>query len=316
MTMSEKRTADAPAWLDRNEYPFAPHFFETGHGRLHYIVEGPEDGPPIVFVHGTPTWSFEWRHLIKGITKPSSLGGEKEWEKAGHRCYALDHLGFGLSDKPTDWTFRPEDHAANFAAWINHLGLKDITLVVHDFGGPIALAYALQHPENVRGIVLCNTWLWSLAKEPRFTGPERLFAGTLGRFLYERLAFSPRVILPSAYGDKRRLTRAVHAHYLNALPDANARKGTYGMLKGLVGSSAWYESLWAKREHLNEKPMLILWGGADFAFQKSELKRWQEAFPNAETHWLSGVGHWPQEEAPQQVIPFLTAFLERIEKTV
>jgi haloalkane dehalogenase len=291
--------AGVPAWLDTSEYPFAPHWFETGHGRMHYIDEGSPDASPVVFVHGTPTWSFEWRHLIKGLSD-------------GYRCLAPDHLGFGLSDKPTDWTFRPEDHAANFAAWVEHRGLKNITLVVHDFGGPIGLSYALAHPENVRTIVLMNTWMWSLADDSHFTAAERLFGGALGRFLYERLAFSPRVILPNAYGDKKRLTRAVHAHYLNALPDANARKGTYGMLKGLIGSSAWYDALWQQREPIQDKPALIVWGGADIAFREKELNRWRETFPQADVHVLQDVGHWPQEEAPERVLPLLTAFLSQL----
>jgi pimeloyl-ACP methyl ester carboxylesterase len=292
----ETTDVGSPAWLDRNEYPFAPRWFETANGRMHYIEAGPADAPPLVFVHGTPTWSFEWRNLIKGLSDR-------------YRCLAPDHLGFGLSDKPTAWTFRPEDHAANLAAWIGHLGLKNITLVVHDFGGPIGLSYALARPENVRALVLMNTWMWSLADDSHFTAAERLFGGAFGRFLYERLAFSPRVILPNVYGNKKRLTRAVHAQYLNALPDANARKGTYGMLKGLIGSSAWYASLWEQRARLQDKPALIVWGGADTAFRQKELNRWRETLPQAHVEVLPDVGHWPQEEAPERILPLLSRIL-------
>jgi pimeloyl-ACP methyl ester carboxylesterase len=301
-TTTETADADLPTWLDRSEYPFAPHWFETSHGRIHYVEAGPENASPVVFVHGTPTWSFEWRHLIKGLSHPRDAGTR-------YRYLAPDHLGFGLSDKPTDWTFRPEDHAANFAAWVEHLGLKNITLVVHDFGGPIGMSYALTHPENVRAIVLMNTWMWSLADDSHFTMAERLFGGAIGRFLYEQMAFSPRHILPTVYGDRKRLTRAIHDHYLNALPDANARKGTYGMLKGLIGSSAWYASLWERRMRLQNKPALIIWGGADSAFRKTELERWQVALPQAGVHVLDDVGHWPQEEAPERVLPLLSQML-------
>ncbi len=102
-------------------------------------------------VHGTPTWSFMYRHLIRDLSPR-------------YRCIAPDHLGFGLSDRPAGWSYRPEDQARNLARLIETLGLKDLTLVVHDFGGPIGLAYALDHPENVRRLVLFNTWMWSFRR--------------------------------------------------------------------------------------------------------------------------------------------------------
>jgi len=119
---------------------------------------------------------------------------------------ALDHLGFGQSDKPAEADYRPAAQARRLEELIKRLGLKDIVMVVHDFGGPIGLAYAIRHPDNVRGLVLFNTWMWSLAGTPA-ERLSRLFSGSLGRFLYTRLNFSPRVILKAAFGDKRKLTR-------------------------------------------------------------------------------------------------------------
>jgi haloalkane dehalogenase len=286
-----------PAWLDTAEYPFAARWFATDAGRMHWVETGA--GEPVVFVHGTPTWSFEWRYLMKG------LSGE-------YRCLAPDHLGFGLSDKPLSWTYRPEDHAHNFAAWVEHLGLKDITLVVHDYGGPIGLAYALDHPENIRAVVLLNTWLWPLADDPHFALPGRLLSGRIGRYLYEERNFSVRRILPSAYGDRKRLTPEIHAQYINALLTPADRQGTFGMLKGLLGSAAWYESLWARRDRLRGIPMLVLWGLKDPAFRAKELERWRAAFPGAEIHTFANAGHWPQEEAPERVLSLVHSFLARL----
>ena len=160
-----------PGWVDRREYPFEPRELDVEGGRLSYVDEG--EGAPIVMVHGTPTWSFLYRHLIREL-------------RPRYRCVAPDHLGFGLSDRPADWSYRPEDQGRNLARLIETLGLKDITLAVHDYGGPIGLAYALDHPENVRRLVLFNTWMWSFAGDRRIAWPARILGGRLGRYLYEK----------------------------------------------------------------------------------------------------------------------------------
>lgn len=111
-------------WIDRKEYPFKSHFLQLEMGKMHYIDEG--SGEPIVMVHGNPTWSFLYRHLIKGLSK-------------NYRCIAIDNIGFGLSDKPADWSYYPEDHAKNLYLLIEKLDLKGITLIVQDWGGPIVI---------------------------------------------------------------------------------------------------------------------------------------------------------------------------------
>ncbi|MEZ4739676.1 MAG: alpha/beta fold hydrolase [Flavobacteriales bacterium] len=136
-----------------------------------------------------------------------------------HRCIAIDHLGFGLSDKPASADYTVAAHARRFQDFIHHLELKDITLVVTDFGGGIGLQHALEHPENVSSIVLYNTWMWPLNEDKRFAGPARMVNSWLGRMLYLHLGFSVNVLMRSAYGDKKKLTKAVHAHFKNALPD-------------------------------------------------------------------------------------------------
>jgi len=115
----------AQKWLDTKEYPFSSNYLETQWGKIHYLDEG--KGETILFVHGTPTWSFLYRNYIKELSK-------------NYRCIALDHLGFGLSDKPKNFPGTPQLHSENLKALIDALQLKDITLVVHDFGGPIGLS--------------------------------------------------------------------------------------------------------------------------------------------------------------------------------
>lgn len=287
--------AEIPKWVDRAEYPFAAHELALPVGRMHYVDEG--DGEPILFVHGTPDWSFGWRHLIRGLS-------------TRYRCIAPDHLGFGLSEKPpaNQWSYLPRDHSANLIALIEHLGLQNITLVLHDFGGPIGLGYAVEHPENVRRLVLLNTWCGSLAGDPHFDA-SRLFAGAFGQFLYQRLAFSTRVMMPKSYGDRRKLTPALHRHYLNALPTPSDRHGTWVLARELLGSSEWYQSLWERRECLKELPTLILWGLKDFAFRPQELERLRQCFPHAHAHTFEQAGHFLQDEEPEAVLAEICEFL-------
>ena len=280
-----------PDWLDRREYPFESRWLDVEGGRLHYLDEG--EGAPIVMVHGTPTWSFMYRHLVKGL-------------RARHRCLAPDHLGFGLSERPAAWSYRPADQARNIARFVDTLGLKDVTLVVHDFGGPIGLAYALDHPENVRRLVIFNTWMWSFAGDPRIERFSRLLGGRWGRVLYERFGFSVRVMLRHAVADKSRYTRAVERHYLRAL-DGHA---TWIYAREVLGSSAWYDSLWQRRERIAKIPALLAWGMKDPAFG-AYLPRWRSVFQRAEVLPLADCGHAPPEERAPEVLPVLERFLER-----
>jgi len=261
--------------------------------RVHYVDEG--DGSPVLFVHGLPTWSFVWRHLIAGL-------------RDRHRCVALDLPGFGLSDKPAGDAYRPEDQARRLAAFVDALRLKDFALVVHDFGGPIGLALALDRPDAVRRLVLFNTWMWSLAAEPRYARAGRLLASPLGRFLYERVGFSLNVVWRHAVRD-RRYTRAVHRQYAAPLAEPAARHATWIYARELLGSSDWYASLWARRERLARIPALLVWGARDPAFAAC-LLRWRSLFYRADVLELADAGHAPQETRGPEVVPVVARFLD------
>ena len=162
---SADASISTPAWVDREAYPFRSRFIELASGRrVHYIDEG--EGDVVLFVHGTPTWSFEWRHVIRALART-------------HRCVAMDNLGFGLSDRPRDFDYCPESHARMLRAFVERLGLNDVTLVVHDFGGPIGLPLALHEPSIVRRLVVFNTWMWSFADDPEMTRKARHARGRL-----------------------------------------------------------------------------------------------------------------------------------------
>lgn len=286
---------NSPAWLDRILYPFLHYTFRLENGQMHYVDEG--QGEPVVFVHGTPTWSFVWRQQIKSLSRT-------------HRCIAPDHLGFGLSDKPADFAYTPEAHARNLEQLIGHLQLKDITLVVHDFGGPIGLNYALRHPENVKRIVLLNTWMWSLEEERQIMKISSFMSGSVGRFLYLNLGFSPRMLLPKGYHERRHLSKDVLRHYLKPLNNARNRLGTWYFAAALKASASWFDQLWQQREKLRGIPMLILWGEKDALLPLSLLEKWQKTYPEATVRRYK-AGHFVQEEKGGEIADALKEFMPR-----
>jgi haloalkane dehalogenase len=282
-----------PAWLDPAEYPFTSRWMTIERARMHYVDEG--EGPTVLLVHGTPTWSFLYRHLIKAL-------------RGRFRCVAPDQLGFGLSDKPRGDAYRPADQARRLTAFIERLGLRDIALVVHDFGGPIGLACALDRPDRVRRLVIFNTWMWSLAGDRRVERASRLLSGAAGRFLYERLGFSLNVLFRRTVADRTRYTRAIHAHYAAPLRDPAARHATWIYMREVLGSSAWYENLWQRREGLAAIPALLIWGTRDPAFGQ-HLSRWRSAFQRAEVVAWDDVGHAPPEERGPESAAHVARFL-------
>ena len=281
-----------PAWVDRAEYPFEPRRLAVGMGSLSYVDEG--EGPPVVMVHGTPSWSFLYRHLVKGL-------------RDHHRCVVPDHLGFGLSDKPVGWSYAPAEQARNLTTLIETLGLRDLTLVVHDFGGPIGLSYAIERPENVRRLVIFNTWMWSFRGHPRMERIDRLFSGRLGAFLYAH-GFSVNVLWRHAVRD-RRYRRATHRQYARAAASPESRHATLMYARALLGASDWYEGLWRRRDRIADIPTLLCWGMKDPAFAEF-LPRWRGVFPHAQVLELPDTGHAPPETRAPEILPVLRSFLE------
>jgi haloalkane dehalogenase len=287
-----------PAWVDRAEYPFAPRRLAVDGVAMSYVDEG--DGPTVVMVHGTPSWSFVYRHLVRGL-------------RDAFRCVVPDQPGFGLSDKPPGDAYRPEDQARRLSAFIDVLGLKDLTLVVHDFGGPIGLAHAIDRPMNVHRLVLFNTWMWSLRSDRRFAWPGRLMSSRLGRLAYERLGFAVNVLWRQALRDAQ-YTPALHAQYTAALRDPAARHASWIYARELLGSSAWFDALWQRRERLAAIPALLVWGMKDPAFAGA-LPRWRALFTHAEVVEWPDVGHAPPEVRGAQAAARVRRFLEAPRRT-
>jgi haloalkane dehalogenase len=135
------------------DFPFESHYREVDGLRLAHLDEG--EGRPVVFFHGEPTWSFLWRKVIPPV------------REAGYRCIAPDYAGFGRSDKPTDVGWYSYDrHVELMALLLEELDLREATVVVHDWGGPIGLRLAVEHPDRISRIVIMETG--------PFTGHQRM----------------------------------------------------------------------------------------------------------------------------------------------
>ena len=276
-----------PLWLDRDEYPFAGHYFQLPMGKMHYLDEG--NGDPVVMLHGNPGWSFEFRNIIKELS-------------GTHRCIAPDHIGFGLSDKPADWNYLPINQAANFEKLMDSLNLTNITLVVNDWGGPIGLSYAIKHPEKIKKLVILNTWLWSVKNDWYYQAFSGAMGGLIGRFFVRYFNIFGKMVVKQAVGDKTRLSKHIHEHYYKHLEKPSDRKGSYVFPRQIIGSSAWLDALWQQKDKINSIPTTFIWGMKDIAFREKELNYWVSHWHNPKVIKLENAGHYPQEEDPQVLI--------------
>jgi haloalkane dehalogenase len=279
-------------WLDKTEYPFTSRFYSINGQNLHYVDEG--QGEIILFIHGTPSWSFDYRHCTWELSKT-------------HRCIAIDHIGFGLSDKPEHYDYSTINHSRTLEQFILDQGLKNFTLVMHDFGGPIGLNVAIKYPELVKKLVILNSWLWSSQDDPDFIKMKKILKSPLLPFLYRYLNFSPRFVLPNSFGDQK-LKMNILKQYTKPFGNPGERNGALAYAKSLLNDQDWFESLWNKKEVIVQKPTLLIWGMKDPVIKPHHLEKFISGFTNTEIVRLSGCGHFPQEEEPNAVIHAIQKF--------
>ncbi len=290
------RDTNSYAWLDRQAYPFTSRHFMVNNHQLHYIDEG--EGPTLLFVHGTPSWSFDYRHLIRHLSSK-------------FRCIAIDLMGFGLSDKPKNYDYGTAKHVQVLTQFIAYLELSDLHLVLHDFGGVIGMAYAIDRPKQIKSITMFNSWLWDASEEPEFQQSAKILRSPLLPFMYLRLNFSPRFLLPKSFHDRTKLPKKVHQHYTKVFPKASERQGPLAFAKSILNDQSWFGSLWEKVHQLADKPILFVWGMQDPFVLPKYLERYASAFPKAQIHKLEDCGHFPQEEKKEEVVACVSRFLQQ-----
>ncbi|MEA2331302.1 MAG: cis-3-alkyl-4-acyloxetan-2-one decarboxylase [Thermoleophilaceae bacterium] len=283
----------------RGTFPFAPRFVSAGDVSLHYVDEGPPDARPILFVHGNPTWSYFWRRPIADLSAK------------GHRCVAFDHMGFGRSDKPAQLAaYSLQRHIDNALAVIDELGLEDVTLVAHDWGGPIGLGAMLQRTERLRALVLMNTWAWEL---PSFLPPFLREFRSEG--LGEILALGGNLFVESIPGgmSRRDSDPVMMEAYRAPFPDYWSRAGTLAFQREIPlterDRSAPLMASIQERLPALDVPVLFVWGMRDPVFQPVFLDQWRELFPRAQSVELADASHYLVEDSPGAVIDAIEGFL-------
>jgi haloalkane dehalogenase len=289
-------------------YPFQSHWLDLDGVRYHYLDEGPRDAPPVVMLHGNPTWSFYYRTLIPDISRE-------------YRVVVPDHVGCGLSDKPQDYPYTLEQHIANLGRLIAHLGLptttvdpaKRLTLLMHDWGGMIGMGYATRHPEKIARFVVLNTAAFVQPNLPLRIKMCRL--PVLGDLLIRRWNGFARLALPWATVHRERLTPQVRAGYLAPYDCWENRIAVLRFVEDIPferghRSRQAVEDIEANLYLFEQHPMLIIWGAQDFVFTVRDfLAGWEERFPYAEVRVVEDAGHYVVEDAHERIVPWVLAFL-------
>lgn len=158
------------------------------------------------------------------------------------------------------------------------------------------MSYAIANPANVSRIVLFNTWMRSLKDDPHYATPARLMGGWFGRWCYLYLNFPVNIVMPAAFGDKRKLTKEIHRHYKSALPHARERIAAHMFSRELLNASDWWQGLWHQLDKVTHLPLLLFWGMKDKFVPPAELDRWRKRMPHAKVITYNDAGHFVQEE--------------------
>ena len=267
--------------------------------KYHYLDEG--RGETLLMLHGNPTWSFYYRNLILEFKK-------------SYRCVVPDHMGMGKSDKPQFYPYKLSQHIDNLAALVCELSLKDITLVVHDWGGAIGMGFAIRYPKKVKRLVLFNTAAFLSEKIPIRLSLCRIPGlGSLAIRGFNAFALAATTM---ACNNRDRMKDEVKAGYLAPYNNYSNRIGNLRFVQDIPMSSVHpsYSLVKEIEENLGQfanLPVMIVWGEKDFVFNRHFLKKWTEIYPHAVVHRISDAGHYVVEDAYERIIPLMGSFLQR-----
>ncbi len=279
-------------------YPFAHHYLEVEGGRLHYLDEGEGDREAVLMLHGNPTWSFFYRNLVLGLSD-------------SFRCFAPDHIGCGLSDKPQDYPYRLINHIENVLKLVESLQLDRFHLVVHDWGGPIGFGLATRMPEKILSLTVLNTAAFLAGVMPLSLQVCRV--PLLGDILVRGLNLFARPALTMATAQP--LPQDVKAGYLFPYDSWRNRVATLRFVQDIPMNQSHpsypvLRNIQVNLKKLKDKPMLLCWGLQDFVFTEKFLHEWTRRFPQAEVHRFPKAGHYLLEDAGEETIPSIREFLK------
>jgi haloalkane dehalogenase len=292
-------------------FPFAPHFTAAPGFRMHYVDEGPRDGGVVLCLHGEPTWGYLFRALIPGLSRT-------------HRVVVPDHMGFGKSETPPDRTYWLQDHIDNLERFVLALDLRDISLVLHDFGGPAGMGLAARHPDRIARIISANgptpfgqadaldrlianaqvsPWFqWILRAEENGTLEPVL--GQLGFNILSTLKLN-------GFENNTVITDRWLAAYGAPFASPADCLGAIGWAKGFATAAHKFETPNPSAERaIRAKPALAIWGDADRTLHAEHfLPLFSALFPHARIERLPGVGHYCFEDAPEAIAALIADFI-------
>ena len=277
---------------------FEEHYEVIDGIRLHYVDEG--SGPPILLVHGQPTWSYLYRKMIRPLVA------------AGYRCIAPDLMGFGLSDKPTDESaYTLGRHVELVTGLVEKLQLAGVTIVGQDWGGPVGLRYAIDHQDNVRSLVILNTLVKITPVPLLFTFVFR--NGGFSSFLVRRLDLFRKIIFRRGWPFRRPLEAGVMEQYKMPHPTAASRAGIAAFPKMIPGNdrhpNAAYISQIDSVLRNWDVPVLVMFSDGDIEFKPTEGQRIAEMVPDGRFQVVRNAGHYLQEDAGEEIAQRMVTFL-------
>jgi len=289
--------------IPRELYPFEDHFLDLNGLDYHYLDEG--SGDPVVAVHGNPTWSFYYRDLVREL-------------RDSYRVVVPDHIGCGLSDKPGDdvYDYTLNRRIEDFSRLMDELGLDDINLVVHDWGGMISLGWAVRNPERIKRLVILNTAAFHLPKSKSFPWQLWLVRDTpLGPLMVQGLNCFARGASHLAC-TRKKLTKAVRDAYCAPYDSWADRIATLRFVQDIPlrpGEPAYdiVSDTAARLDVFRDRPVLVCWGDKDFVFDHHFLADWQQILPEADVHRFADCGHYILEDASEEIIPLIRQFLTK-----
>ena len=288
----------------RHLYPFASHFIKINGLNYHFLDQG--SGDPVVMLHGNPTWSFYFRELIKALSPE-------------FRTIVPDHIGCGLSDKPgiDRYDYRLKSRVDDVETLLEELGVtRDITLVLHDWGGMIGMTYAVKHPERIRRLIVMNTAAFLIPDGKPLPIRLRLVrnikpfaalavlgfnvfaAGALSMASYKGLSADVRSGLIAPYNSWH--NRIATLKFVQDIP-VREKDPSYSLVK-------YVDDNLYRLKHI---PMLILWGKHDFVFDMDFLLQWRGRFPDAKVETFKDAGHYVLEDAADRIVPIVKKFLQQ-----
>lgn len=290
--------------LPSPEYPFESKFAVVEGYDIHYVEEG--QGEPVLFVHGNPTSSYLWRNIFPAVAKNTCK-----------RCIAVDLLGFGGSDNP-DVEYTAELHFKILEGFIEKLELKNIVLVLHDWGGPIGMRYATAHPQNIKGLALMETFFWELNWKKDFPGSAtflfKLFRSPIGFFMAQLVNTYVEIFIPTNIAHREHVNEKMMEFYRAPFQAVRSRKVIKKFteiipIEGKPRKSAIFMKEISKRLPLLKFP--ILWIFADQGlFKKEDAIKVRATLPQIDIRHVGPAKHFLQEDQPEAIAALLSGWIK------